>query len=120
MAAAKITELAPVLAVTRTTMQPMIGFFVDHLGFTADTLLGEPTQFAMLRRDGKTVMLTCVKPFTPPQGEWAAYFWVDDVVVMYRDVIARGGNPGALANKPYGTSEFEIAAPDGRIITFGQ
>jgi predicted enzyme related to lactoylglutathione lyase len=119
-AAAKLSDSAPVFAVTRATMQPMIGFFVDQLGFAADTLLSEPVQFAMLKRDGKTVMLTCVKPFEPPQSEWAVYFWVDDVAAMHTEVVARGGKPGALTDKPYDMAEFEIAAPDGRIITFGQ
>ena len=119
-AAAKLSACAPGLAVTRATVQPMIGFFVDQLGFAADTVLGEPVQFATLKRDGQTVMLTCVQPFDPPQNEAAAYFWVDDVAAMPANVVARGGKPGALTDKSYDMVEFEIAAPDGRLVTFGQ
>ncbi len=115
-----IRDLAPVLATTAATMKPMLVFFTDQLGFDAHTVLGEGPQFAMLRRDGKEVFLTCAKPFTPPQGEWAIYFWVDDVEAMRADVVARGGEPGPLTTKPYDMVEFEITAPDGRIITFGQ
>ena len=118
--AAKIRDHAPVLAVTRATMQPMLAFFTGPLGFDAHTQLGEGPQFAMLKRDGKEVFLTCAKPFEPPQSEWAIYFWVDDVAAMHADVTAKGGKPGPLTKKPYDMTEFEIAAPDGRIITFGQ
>ena len=115
-----IRDIAPVLAVTRASMQPMLAFFTGQLGFDAETVLGDGPQFAMLKRDGKTVMLTCVMPFQPPQGEWAVYFWVDDVEAMHKDVQGRGGQPGPLTHKEYGMIEFEITAPDGRIITFGQ
>jgi hypothetical protein len=119
MAMAKLRDHAPVLAVVRETMKPMLGFFVDQLGFDAHTVLGEEPQFVMMRRDGKEVFLTCTN-FTPPQNEWAIYFWVDDVEAMRADVVTRGGEPGPLTNKPYDMVEFEIMAPDGRIITFGQ
>ncbi|MFZ2030723.1 MAG: hypothetical protein WAU68_10475 [Vitreimonas sp.] len=120
MATAKLRDHAPVLAVTRDTMKPMLGFFVDQLGFDAHTVLGEGPQFAMLRRDGKEVFLTCTASFTPPQNEWAIYFWVDDIEAMRADVVARGGAAGPLTDKPYEMVEFEISAPDGRVITFGQ
>ena len=120
MAAAKITELAPVLPVSSNTMRPMLDFFTERLGFSADTLLGEPTQFAMLRRDGKTVMLTCARTFSLPKKEWAIYFWVDDVDALHAEAEKRGARPGPLVDKEYGNREFEVTAPDGRIITFGQ
>ena len=115
-----IRDHAPVLAVTAATMKPMLSFFTDTLGFDAHTVLGEGPNFAMLRRDGKEVFLTCVKPFTPPLGEWAIYFWVDDVEAMHAEITRRGGAPGALTAKPYDMVEFEVTAPDGRVITFGQ
>ena len=115
-----IRDLAPVLAVTRASMQPMLAFFTDQLGFSTDTLIGDPPQFAMLMRDGKTVMLTCDKDFTLPQKNWAVYFWIDDVEAMHAEALERGAKAGPLTNKPYDMVEFEITAPDGRIITFGQ
>ena len=117
----RIRDLAPVLAVTSATMKQVLSFFVDQLGFDAHTMLGEGPQFAMLKRDGKEVFLTCAKqPSAPPQNEWAIYFWVDDVEAMRADIVERGGKPGSLTKKPYDMVEFEITAPDGRIITFGQ
>jgi hypothetical protein len=116
-----IRDSAPVLAVTRETIKPMLAFFTGQLGFDAHTVLGEGPNFAMLRRDSKEVFLACAKePAAPPQNEWAIYFWVDDVEAMHADIAARGGKPGPLTKKPYDMVEFEITAPDGRIITFGQ
>lgn len=104
----KPQRCAPVLSVNNRTMQPMIEFLVDRLGFQIDTVLRNPLAFAMLCRDENTVMLACRPSILWPHKGWAIYFWVDDV-----DAIT-------TAVKDYGCKEIEVTTPDGRDIVFGQ
>lgn len=114
---------AAVLQVNSRTMQPMIDFFVDKLGFSIGSTAGNGPSFVTLDRDGQTIMLNCA--FDPlglrrTKG-WAAYFWVDDVEPLYKEFFGRDTNlRGPIVEKPYGCKEVAAIAPDGRVIVFGQ
>ena len=102
-------------------MQPMIDFFVEHLGFQVDTVLGKQPAFAMLCRDENTVMLACRFSFHWPRKGWAIYFWVNDVDAFAAEIMTRGAQlKCGPTNKDYGCREIEVVTPDGRDIVFGE
>jgi len=102
-------------------MQPMIDFFVQRLGFRIDTVVGKQPAFAMLCRDGNTVMLACRPSIPWPHKGWAIYFWVDDVDALAKEINQQGAQlKSGPTMKNYGCKEVEIMTPDGRDIVFGQ
>lgn len=121
MANSRLLRCAPVLSVNKRTMQPMIDFFADRLGFEVDTVLGKQPAFAMLCRDKNTVMLACRPSIPWPHKGWAIYFWVDDVDAITSEIEQRGAQlKCGPTMKDYGCKEIEIMTPDGRDIVFGQ
>ena len=81
---AEITGSAPVLLVKDVVQSA--AYFRDKLGFQDQRLYNEPTNFAILRRDGIAVMLSQVRPdqiivpnWKVVEKMWDVYFWVDDV-----------------------------------------
>jgi hypothetical protein len=118
-----LIRTAAVLQVSSRTMRPMMDFFANQLGFTASTEAGDGLWFAMLDRDGQTIMLNCTPNlFNLRRAKgWAAYFWVSDIEAIYTEFIASGANlKGHIIEKPYGCKEIVAIAPDGREIVFGQ
>ena len=118
-----LLRTAAVLQVSSRTMQPMIDFFVEQLGFSVGTKAGAGPWFVTLDRDGQTIMLNC-KPallnLFRKKG-WAAYFWVSNIETIYNEFVASDANlKGAIVEKPYGCREIVAIAPDGREIVFGQ
>ena len=86
-------------------------------------MAGNGPSFATLDRDGQTIMLNrTFDPFGLRRTKgWAAYFWVGDVDVIYKELVARKANlKGSVVEKPYGCREVVAIAPDGREIVFGQ
>lgn len=121
MVKSNLQRCAPVLNVNSRTIKPTIAFFTEKLGFRVDTAIGKEPRFAMLCRDGITVMLAC-KPMIPwPHKGWAIYIWVDDVDALAAELET---NRVVLKNSPivkqYGCKEIEVLMPDGRGIVFGQ
>lgn len=119
----ELLRTAAVLQVSSRTMQPMINYFVDKLGFTVGTEAGDGPKFATLDRDGETIMLNCSRgPFSlRPFKGWAAYFWVNDIEAIFEEFVANNAQlKGGITDKPYGCREVVAIAPDGREIVFGQ
>ena len=91
------------------------------MGFSVDTLLGEPPRFAMMKRDDLTVMLECRILIPWKQSGWAVYFWVSEVEELQHEFTRAGiKEVTALVEKPYECIEFKVRLPDGRSIVFGQ
>ena len=121
---AKITASAPVLLVK--DILKSAAYFRDKLGFTEQNLYGAPTNFAILRRDGMTVMLsqtdqTFVPNWRIVEKMWDVYFWVDDAEAIY----AEFQNSGAIIDytlyvTPWGIKEFGVQDLDDHDIAFGQ
>ena len=117
----KLQRCAPVLSVNKRTMQPMINFFADRLGFQVDNVLGKPPSFSMLSRDENTVMLVCRPSIPWPHKGWAIYFWVDDIDAFATEIKQRGAQlKCGPTMKDYGCREIEVSLPDGRDIVFGE
>lgn len=123
---AKITASAPILLV-KDILQSA-AYFRDKLGFTDQSLYGEPTNFAIIRRDGFAIMLAqlgdgqSVQPYWRVVDKmWNIYFWVDDADALYEEF----GKSGAIIdytiyNTPWGIREFGVQDLDDHDIAFGQ
>ncbi len=126
MSKAKITASASILLVKDVIQSA--AYFATKLGFTDQTLYGEPTNFAIIRRDGITVMLAqadASKPLVPHwkivEKMWNIYFWVDDVAAIYAEFQASGAIIDyTLYTTPWGTREFGVRDLDDHDIAFGQ
>ncbi|MGE9292230.1 MAG: bleomycin resistance protein [Puniceicoccales bacterium] len=121
----ELTGVAPVLLVQDVLLSS--DYYRDGLGFKVEGLYGEPTNFAILERDGLRLMLqqtepTNVRPhWKVAAGIWNAYFWVKDADRLHAEFVQRGAKidypPG---DQPYGCREFGIQDIDGYDIGFGQ
>jgi uncharacterized glyoxalase superfamily protein PhnB len=95
-------------------------FYADGLGFTVDWEHrfepGFPV-FAQLTRDGLSLFLS--EHAGDCQVGGAAYFVVDDVDALFRDIQARGITPDEPPeDAPWGTREMNILDPDGNRLRF--
>jgi len=97
-------------------------FYVDGLGFTVDWEhrfeAGFPV-FAQLTRDGMSIFLT--EHAGDCQVGGAAYFWVDDVDALHREIRDLGRAPfSPPRDTEWRTRELAIVDPDGNRLRFGK
>ncbi|MBA3867643.1 MAG: bleomycin resistance protein [Anaerolineae bacterium] len=126
MTKAKITDSAPVLLVKDVVKSA--AYWRDKLGFTEQSLFGQPTNFAIIRRDSFTVMLAQVEPeqtfvsnYHVVEKMWDVYFWVDDADAIYAEFQASGAMIDySLYIAPHGVKEFGVQDLDDHDIAFGQ
>ena len=98
------------------------------LGFRREYAAGSPPQFAILSRDGCSIMLRLVSdpskisPNEHQGGTWDAFFWVRDVQSLYEELHAKGADVvyGPIVQTEYGMKEFAARDRDGYILGFGQ
>lgn len=95
-------------------------FYERGLGFTVDwTHQFEPgfPVFAQLTRDGLSLFLTEHSGDCKVGG--AAYFVVDDVDQLYREINAQGIRPHeAPTDTEWNTREMTVVDPDGNRLRF--
>jgi len=121
----------PVLQVVN--VETSLRWYVDVLGFTADTFpQSAPYSFAILRRDEAEIMLQCAaQPRAVSYSErsadrefvWSVYLRVAGTSVL--EVASAVEKKAQLLRGPeqmfYGLVEFEICDPDGhRVCVSGQ
>ena len=122
----KILASAPVLLVA--DVQASAVYYRDKLGFSFERFWGEPPCFCMPARDRHVVMLSqvddprrIVPHYKIVANMWNAYFWVDDVELIFQELKQRGATIDyELCNQPYGVREFGVQDLDGYDIAFGQ
>jgi uncharacterized glyoxalase superfamily protein PhnB len=95
-------------------------FYVDGLGFGVDWEdrfePGLPV-FASLTRDGLSLFLT--EHTGDCQPGCAAYFVVDDVDGLYREISSRGVKPTEPpGDTEWGAREMTVVDPDGNKLRF--
>jgi catechol 2,3-dioxygenase-like lactoylglutathione lyase family enzyme len=95
-------------------------FYVDGLGFTVDWehrfKPGFPV-FAQLTRDGRSLFLTEHTGDCEVGG--AAYFIVDDVDALFREIGGRGITPAeAPGDTEWHAREMTVVDPDGNKLRF--
>ena len=126
MANPKVIASAPILLVKDVVKSA--AYWRDKLGFMDQQLFGDPPHFAMVRRNGFTVMLagvaadqTFVAHYHIVEKMWDAYFWVDDVDAIYAEFQASGAIIDySLYVAPHGVKEFGVQDLDDHDIAFGQ
>ncbi len=126
MSNAKITASAPILLVKDVVKSAE--YFRDKVGFTEQNLYGHPPNFAIIRRDGITLMLaqapedyTIVPHWKVVEKMWDVYFWVDDADAIYAEMQTSGAIIDyTLYTAPHGVREFGIQDLDDHDIAFGQ
>ena len=98
------------------------------LGFTREYVAGSPPQFAIMTRDGLSVMLrlvpdaTRISPNERQGGTWDAFFWVRDVLALHAELVANGAEIvyGPILQEAYGMHEFAARDSSGYVLGFGQ
>ena len=126
MTKAKVTSSAPVLLVK--DLVESAAYWRDKLGFSEQSLFGEPPHFAIVTRDTFAVMLAQVQPeqtfvsnYHIVEKMWDVYFWVDDVDSIYAEFQASGAIIDyTLYVAPHGVKEFGVQDLDDHDIAFGQ
>ena len=120
----RIRSSAPHLLVS--DLSRTVDWFVDVLGFKRPKLWGDPSGFAMPKRDGFIVMLEQRSGVEPrPHGDVGctdAYFWiegVDEYAAALRDAGAD------IVEEPvdrpdYAMREMTVRDPDGHRLVFAE
>lgn len=121
ISSSQIIRTAAVLHVNSRTVIPMRNYFVNQLGFSVGTEVGNGPSFVTLDRDGQTIMLACNRSFGFRKSDWVAYFWVSDIDGLLAEFKVRGAKlKGPITVKDYGCRELIVIAPDGSEIAFGE
>jgi uncharacterized glyoxalase superfamily protein PhnB len=97
-------------------------------GFNTEYIAGDPPQFAIVSRDGLSIMLRLVpRPdlITPSEkqgGTWDAFFWVDNARALHAELKAQGATVvyGPMIQQAYNMEEFAVRDSDGHVLGFGQ
>lgn len=98
------------------------------LGFDREYVAGSPAQFAIMTRDGLSIMLRLVADadrISPNEGQggtWDVFFWVRDVRALHTELVGRGATIvyGPIVQEAYHMEEFAARDPDGYVLGFGQ
>ena len=97
-------------------------------GFRAEYSAGKPPEFAIVSRDGLSIMLRRVSQperITPSEaqgGTWDAFFWIRDADAFHAELVAKGANVvyGPLIQQHYNMKEFAVRDIDGHVLGFGE
>lgn len=126
MPTAKLTRSAPYFPV------PDVARAASHyqgvFGFTTEYSAGSPAEFAIVTRDGFSIMLrrvadaASISPNERQGGTWDVFFWVDDVRALHAELTANGADVvyGPLRQAAYRMEEFAVRDSDGYVLGFGQ
>jgi hypothetical protein len=103
-------------------------YYERVLGFKAEYSAGTPPQFAILSRDGLSIMLRVVPapericPNERQGGTWDAFFWVDDARTLHAEMKRNGADVvyGPLVQEAYRMLEFAVRDQEGYVLGFGE
>jgi uncharacterized glyoxalase superfamily protein PhnB len=98
------------------------------LGFRREYSAGSPPEFAIVTRDGVSIMLRRVPdsariaPNEQQGGTWDVFCWVRDVRALHAELAANGAEVvyGPIVQDAYGMEEFAVRDPEGYVLGFGQ
>jgi uncharacterized glyoxalase superfamily protein PhnB len=95
------------------------------LGFRGEYAAGDPPQFAIVSRDGLSIMLRAVAdpskivPNERQGGTWDVFFWVADVQALYAELFANGADVvyGPIVQHEYGMKELAVRDAVGYVCS---
>jgi catechol 2,3-dioxygenase-like lactoylglutathione lyase family enzyme len=98
------------------------------LGFRLEYTGGKPPEFAILSRDGLSIMLRLVPsaerivPNEKQGGTWDVFFWVRDAQALHAELRANGADIvyGPVMQPHYRMEEFAVRDREGYVLGFGQ
>jgi hypothetical protein len=98
------------------------------LGFRRDYVGGVPPEFAIVSRDGLSIMLRLVpepaqiRPNERQGGTWDAFFWVRDARALHSELQQKGADIvyGPIVQDAYHMEEFAVRDREGYVLGFGQ
>jgi catechol 2,3-dioxygenase-like lactoylglutathione lyase family enzyme len=98
------------------------------LGFQREYVGGSPPQFAIVSRDGLSIMLRLVpepaqiSPNERQGGTWDAFFWVRDAQALHAELQENGADIvyGPVVQAEYHMREFAVRDREGYVLGFGQ
>jgi hypothetical protein len=98
------------------------------LGFHREYTGGTPPEFAIVSRDGLSIMLRRVpapeqiSPNERQGGTWDAFFWVRDARGLHAELSAKGADIvyGPIVQESYQMEEFAVRDREGYVLGFGQ
>jgi catechol 2,3-dioxygenase-like lactoylglutathione lyase family enzyme len=98
------------------------------LGFRREYSAGSPPEFAIVTRDGFSIMLRLVSnpewisPNERQGGTWDVFFWVRDVRALHAELMANGADVvyGPVLQPAYHMEELAVRDADGYVLGFGQ
>lgn len=98
------------------------------LGFRREYVAGAPPQFAIMTRDGLSIMFRLVpdadriSPNERQGGTWDAFFWVRDVRGLHAELRERGAVMvyDVVFQAAYNMDEFAVRDLNGYVLGFGQ
>lgn len=128
MPRAVLTSIAPFFIVR--DVAPAIGFYRDALGFELRLLAPqEEPFFAILARDGVSLMVKAILPDVPPRpnperhpwARWDAFVHTPDPDALAAEFAERGVSFRLpLGDTEEGLRGFEVQDPDGYVLFFGR
>jgi hypothetical protein len=100
----------------------------DRFGFSTEYVAGAPPVFAIVGRDGLSLMLRAVDPaltIAPNEqqgGTWDAFFWVRDVDGLFDELVKRHATIvyAPVDQQAYRMREFAVRDTSGYVLGFGQ
>ncbi|HSC27546.1 MAG TPA: VOC family protein [Vicinamibacterales bacterium] len=103
-------------------------YYERAFGFGREYIAGTPPEFAIVSRDGLSIMLRLVReperisPNERQGGTWDAFFWVHDAPALHAELKANGAEIayGPIVQHAYGMLEFAARDRDGYVLGFGQ
>jgi catechol 2,3-dioxygenase-like lactoylglutathione lyase family enzyme len=103
-------------------------YYERVLGFRAEYSAGKPPEFAIVSRDGQSIMFRRVSsperivPNERQGGTWDVFFWVRDVRALHAEFRANGAEVvyGPMIQEAYHMEEFAVRDGDGYVLGFGQ
>jgi hypothetical protein len=109
-------------------VEAAVGQYERVFGFAREYSAGTPAEFAIVSRDGLSIMLRLVAtserivPNERQGGTWDAFFWVRGVESLHADLAANGADIvyGPLVQDTYHMKEFAARDANGYVLGFGE
>jgi catechol 2,3-dioxygenase-like lactoylglutathione lyase family enzyme len=125
-AAKQLLKSAPYFPVA--DVQKSADQYTRVFGFRAEYSAGTPPEFAIVSRDGLSIMLKRVdkrERITPSEkqgGTWDAFFWINDAEDLHAELAGKGADVvyGPLVQALYNMKEFAVRDLDGHVLGFGE